>query len=181
MKNSKAVFLDRDGVLTRPIIKSGQAFSAREMSELDFYDEALEMLSGFQKAGFLLFVVTNQPDIARGKMDKETVDQMHKRLMDWAATRAPIKRVYCCFHDDSDQCDCRKPKPGMLRQAAQEFNVDLSRSYLIGDRQKDIEAGQSSGCISVLMDAPYNQDVLSDYRAKGHADACAWILKQYQD
>lgn len=174
----KAVFLDRDGVITKPILRDGKAFSARTLEELEFLEDALAVLPRFHAAGFIMVVVTNQPDIARGDMPEEMLLKMHHKIEQWAGGSDLIRKIYYCPHDDADGCGCRKPKPGMLLQAAREWGIDPKQSFLIGDRDRDMGAGKNAGCKTVLLDMPYNQGVEADYRAKNILQACEWILKQ---
>lgn len=97
-------------------------------------------------AGFLLIVVTNQPDVARGITTRETVETIH----DYISICLPINDFYACFHEDKDGCNCRKPLPGSLLKAAKIHNIDLSKSYMVGDRRKDIEAGNRAGCKTIF-------------------------------
>jgi D-glycero-D-manno-heptose 1,7-bisphosphate phosphatase len=151
MRSHKAVFLDRDGVLNESIIRDGLPFSPASVAELTIPEDVKPALDILKSKGFLLIVVTNQPDVARGKAVQSTVDIMNQTLRD----KLPLDDVYVCFHDDTDHCHCRKPLPGMLLDAAEKWDIDLSKSFMIGDRWKDIVAGQRAGCATILLQHNY--------------------------
>jgi D-glycero-D-manno-heptose 1,7-bisphosphate phosphatase len=117
----------------------------------------LEELSNM---GFLLFIISNQPDVARGNIKKDVIEKINKIIY----YNYPIKEILICPHDDSQQCDCRKPKPGMIISLSKKWEIDIKKSYLIGDSWKDIEAGKKAGCKTILLDKNYNQSVEADYR-----------------
>jgi len=133
---SRAIFLDRDGVLNRPVIRAGKSYPPARVEDLEIYEGLSERLQRLKDRGFILIVVTNQPDVARGTTRKETVEAINRLI---AREIPAIERFIVCFHDSSDGCDCRKPKPGMLLAGAADFNVDLKRSYIVGDRGSDVE------------------------------------------
>jgi D-glycero-D-manno-heptose 1,7-bisphosphate phosphatase len=112
-----------------------------------------DALLSLRNAGFLNIVVTNQPDVATGKIKLETVEAMHRRLKQDLA----LDDIKVCYHGDADGCDCRKPKPGMLLQAALEFGIDLERSFMVGDRWRDVAAGQAAGCANFFIDYAYRE------------------------
>ena len=153
LKLRRAVFLDRDGVLNRAIIRDGKPYAPKNVSELDILPGVDEACAALRKAGFLLIVVTNQPDVARGTLSRDDAAAVNRALSD----RLPVDDVRVCYHDDSDRCSCRKPKHGLLLDATRDWHVDLSASYMVGDRWKDIEAGESAGCKTVFIDAGYSE------------------------
>jgi len=169
----KAVFLDRDGVVNRLIARNGEFFSPRQLSDLHIVEDAENCLRRLQRAGFLNIVVTNQPEIARGLLNRETLDAIHRRLRAMLA----LDGILVCPHDDKDGCSCRKPKPGMLLAAADQWELDLAASFLIGDRGKDVAAGREAGCCTVLIDCPYNRDVRPDQRVGSLTEAVQFILR----
>ena len=171
----RAVFLDRDGVVVRAIVSEGLPRSASNLEELEILPEAGEACSGLKEAGFALVVVTNQPEIARGTLDPETVARQNDVLRE----ALPLDEVVVCPHDDADGCDCRKPKPGMLIDAAARLGVDLASSFMVGDRWKDIEAGRRAGCRVVFVDRGYDEEVRvePDAVVGDLGDAARWILK----
>lgn len=146
----KAIFLDRDGVLNAAIVKDGKPYSPT-LDELTLFTDTPEALMLLKKQNFLLICVTNQPEVARGTITAESVKHIHHHLM----AQLPLDDVRACFHDDSDHCACRKPSPGLLLTAAKDYNIDLSKSFMIGDRWKDIEAGQRAGCRTIWLDRHY--------------------------
>ncbi len=143
----RAVFLDRDGVINREILRDGVPSSPRALDEFEVVPGVDEALDAFRAAGFVLIVVTNQPDLARGRMPRGVLDAMHRQLL----ARLPIDEVQVCPHDDADRCHCRKPRPGMLCDAAARWGIDLSRSIMVGDRWRDISAGRAAGCRTFLI------------------------------
>jgi D-glycero-D-manno-heptose 1,7-bisphosphate phosphatase len=148
-----AVFLDRDGVVNEALTRNGLPFAPSNLAELRITDGAAEALGGLRNAGYALVVVTNQPDVARGTISRSSIDDIHQHLGD----RLPLDAFYACFHDESDACDCRKPRPGLLLQAAGDQHLDLAASYLIGDRWKDIDAGWAAGVVPVFIDFGYRE------------------------
>jgi len=170
-----AVFLDRDGVLNRAIVRAGRPYAPRQINEFEILPDAPEACQRLREAGFLLIVVTNQPDVARGLQTREQVETMHARLR----SRIPLDDVRVCVHDQTDGCRCRKPSPGMLIEAATDWNIDLRCSFIVGDRWTDIEAGRAAECHPVLIDRGYNEPLnqAPDYRAGSLAEAVDWILR----
>jgi D-glycero-D-manno-heptose 1,7-bisphosphate phosphatase len=148
----QAVFLDRDGVINRPIFRDGKPRTPKDFSEFAFMDGAHDVLRELRARGYLLVVCTNQPDVARGWQRREQVDEFHVHI----ERELPVARIYACFHDDADRCRCRKPKPGLLLQAQSELRIDPSQSWMVGDRQSDIDAGRAAGCRTVFMRHEYN-------------------------
>ncbi len=149
----QAVFLDRDGVINKANVINRKPFPPENL-------EAFELLPGVEaatfalrNAGFLIVVVTNQPDVAKGLQAREVVESMHKKL--YEASICDVIKV--CYHTDNDACDCRKPKPGMLLEAAKELHIDLKRSYMVGDRWRDISAGKAAGCQTFFIDYQYQE------------------------
>lgn len=144
---------------------------------------AFELLPGVEQAcdelglaGYVLVVVTNQPDIARGTQDAAVVEAMHERLRQ----RLPIAAVYVCAHDDADRCHCRKPEPGLILDAARDLDLDLERSVFVGDRWRDIEAGRRAGCRTVFIDHGYDErrPEGEDYVAVSLLESVPWITSE---
>jgi D-glycero-D-manno-heptose 1,7-bisphosphate phosphatase len=171
----RAVFLDRDGVLNHSPIQDGKPVSPHGVDELEILPGVKEACERLRAAGFLLIVVSNQPEIARGTLTRAIVDAMNERLRE----ELPLDEIVVCPHDDADNCGCRKPKPGMLLDAARRHDLDLPRSYLVGDRWRDIGAGQATRCTSVFIDRGYDQcqPESSDARVRDLSEAAAWILQ----
>ena len=173
----RAVFLDRDGVINEPIVRDGKPYPPASLDQLKLTANAAELLRQLKEHGFLLIVVTNQPDVRRGATKKQTVEQIHTAL----AGQLPIDDFFVCFHDDEDGCQCRKPLPGLLREAERKYNIAVEKSFLIGDRWRDIQAGAAVGCRTVLIDYGYEE---RKSKHPPHAvvssltEAVNWILKQ---
>ena len=172
--NRAAVFLDLDGVLVRAHVVDGRPNSIGRVEELELEDGAAEACTALRAAGFVLVVVTNQPEIARGTLGRKAVDEMHARL----AELLPLDDIRVCPHDDADDCDCRKPKPGMLLDAAREHGIALERSFLVGDRWRDVEAGRRAGCTCIFLDREYSEPmpIRPDVTVRELGEAVAWIL-----
>jgi len=169
-----AVFLDRDGVLNLPVIREGKPYPPASVEELEIVPEAPEALAALREAGFVLIMVTNQPDVARGRKDREVVEAINGRLRD----ELGLDAVYVCYHDDVDDCACRKPKSGMMTEAARTLDLDLSSSFMVGDRWRDIEAGHAARCRTVFIDYGYAEalTVAPDKTVRSLKDALTWIL-----
>lgn len=170
----KAVFLDRDGVINESIVRDGRPFPPRSVSEVIIPPGVRWGLSRLKAAGWLLVVVSNQPDVARGLTSISEVEAINSFL----ANRLPIDRFEICFHDDSDKCDCRKPLAGLLFRAASALNINLTQSFLVGDRWRDIEAGLNAGCKTMFIDYNYHERKPKDfdYRLTSLRDAVPLIL-----
>ncbi|GLS22700.1 D,D-heptose 1,7-bisphosphate phosphatase [Labrys miyagiensis] len=149
-----AIFLDRDGVLVIPTFRDGRSFAPTSLENFVIYPEARACLDRLKGAGFLLVVVTNQPDVGNGVVERAVVDEMHRRLR----VALPLDSVKVCFHRQDENCACRKPKPYLLLEAAREMNIELSASVIIGDRVSDIEAGRSAGCRTIHIDWGYTAE-----------------------
>ena len=147
------MFLDRDGVLNQALVSEGKPSAPRTVEEFVILPDAPACLEELKRRGFTLVVVTNQPDVARGRQSIVAIQEMHRRLQ--AALR--VDDILVCFHDEADHCPCRKPRPGLLIEARRRHNLDLSRSFLIGDRWKDVDAGNAAGCKTVFIDYNYRE------------------------
>jgi len=172
-----AVFLDRDGVLNEAVIRDGKPYPPDSVRGMKITPGAPQSLARLRAAGFLLIVVTNQPDLARGKQTREAVDEIH------AALRAamPLDAIYVCDHDSADKCDCRKPHPGMLLTAAADLNINLGQSFMIGDRWRDVDAGARAGCRTVFLDFGYQErgpETPPDVTVSTLSQGVDWILSQ---
>jgi D-glycero-D-manno-heptose 1,7-bisphosphate phosphatase len=158
MTLGKAVFLDRDGIINVPILRNGVVSAPQDFSQFAFMAGAHDTLRELRARGYLLLVCTNQPDVARGWQRREQVDDFHAHI----ERELPVSRIYACFHDNSHECVCRKPKPGMLIQGSQDFGIDLKQSWMVGDRWKDIEAGRAAGCRTVYLRHDYDSESAHD-------------------
>lgn len=169
----RAVFLDRDGVLNRAIVRNGKPYPPNDPSEVEVLPGAVEACASLRALGFLLIVVTNQPDVARGAQRREVVEEINATLR----SQIPLDDIRVCYHDDPDGCRCRKPHPGLLTEAAHEWGIDLRASYMVGDRWRDTEAGQRAGCRTVFIDYEYSetQRRAADHHVRSLAEAAQWI------
>ena len=140
-----AVFLDRDGVINRPFIRGGRPFPPSRVDELEVLPGVPNALMRLRDADFRLVVVTNQPDVGYGRVEIETVEEMHRRL----AAMLPVDSIEACFHGRDEGCDCRKPLPGMLLRAAQECGIDLTQSWMVGDRWRELSF-HAGGAVCLL-------------------------------
>ena len=151
---TKAVFLDRDGVINRSLVLNGKPFAPTHLNDFQILPGVRESLLSLKAGGYLTVVVTNQPDLSTGKQTWESLNEIHAYLI----SQCHIDMVKVCIHTSEDRCNCRKPNPGMLIEASEELGIDLSESYMIGDRWGDIEAGQKSGCKnSFFIDYGYTE------------------------
>jgi D-glycero-D-manno-heptose 1,7-bisphosphate phosphatase len=169
--NVRAVFLDRDGVIYRAIVREGRPYAPVSHEEAEVLPGVPEAILALRAAHYRVIVVTNQPDVATGRVPREVVEQMHDRLR----RTLRLDEVRVCYHVDSDGCTCRKPKAGMLLDAADRWAIDLSRSYMVGDRWRDIAAGRAAGCRTVLIRSDYHE------RAAENPDAVVGSLPEASD
>jgi D-glycero-D-manno-heptose 1,7-bisphosphate phosphatase len=171
-----AVFLDRDGVINQPKVIDGKPYPPLSIDEFMIIDGVAEGCRLLKDAGFLLVVTTNQPDVGRGTLKQEVVDTIHQHM-----TRVlPIDRVEVCFHPGkgASDCECRKPKPGMLLSAARALNIDLGKSWMVGDRWRDIDCGHAAGVRTVFIDYEYDEPLKQQphFRARSLREAAEIIL-----
>lgn len=178
-KMAKAFFLDRDGVINKVILKNNKPFPPYNIKALKILPGVPEALEKIMRHNFLIIVITNQPDVSRGITSKSTVESIN----DFLISNLPINKIYTCYHDNQDKCDCRKPKPGSLIKASIEFSIKLKDSFMVGDRKSDIEAGNSVGCKTIFIDKGYNEPrpKLYDYSFKSLDQAINGVLKNAQD
>lgn len=151
----RAVFLDRDGVLNRPVVREGHPYPPVSVADFHLYDDVADGCARLKEAGFLLVVVTNQPDVGRGTQTRAQVDALHEKLL---SALPMLDRVEICFHagpEHGQPCACRKPQPGLLLAAASALQIDLRRSYLIGDRWRDIDCARAAGCQAIFIERGY--------------------------
>ena len=172
----RAVFLDRDGVINRAVIRNGKPYAPSSIDEMELLPGVAAALCRLHDAGFHLVVVTNQPEIARGTITRAAVDGMHAHL----AALLPIDDFRVCPHDDTDHCPFRKPKTGMMDDAVREDGLSVRDSYLVGDRWRDIEAGRRAGCTTIFIDYGYDEPRpdAPDAVVKSLPEAANWILER---
>jgi len=171
-----AVFLDRDGVLNEAIVRDGQPYPPPSVEQVRIIPGTAEALGRLKALGFVLIVVTNQPDVARGTQSAFAVEAIHDRLR----SELPLDDFFACMHDDRDGCNCRKPKPGMILEGAARHGVDTARSFVVGDRWRDIAAGKAAGCRTVWIDRGYSErkPEAPDARVESLDAAVEWIREQ---
>jgi len=174
----RAVFLDRDGVVNRAFLREGKPYPPATLSDLRVLPGVRDACRKLREAGFALILITNQPDIARGAVPADQVEEMNGRLRRFLQ----LDDIRVCPHDDDARCQCRKPQPGLLIQAAQTWNIDLPASYIVGDRWRDVEAGQRAGCRAIFVDHGYREQQPSGpfLRVRSLAEAANWILRTLQ-
>jgi D-glycero-D-manno-heptose 1,7-bisphosphate phosphatase len=175
----RAVFLDRDGVLNEAFVVNGVPVPPKNLSEVKFLRGVREAIELLNENNFIVVVVTNQPDVARGTVTRESVEFIHSYL----GHELGIEHFFTCFHDDPQGCDCRKPKPGLLQNAARELDLDLQNSYLVGDRWRDIAAGQAAGCLCFFIEYEYEEKspLLPFTKVSSLAEAVDFILENPDD
>ena len=176
---TRAVFLDRDGVLNRPVVRDGLSFPPARLDDFELYPDVIEGCAKLKDAGFLLIVVTNQPDVGRGTQTREVVEAIHATLR----TLLPsLDGIEVCFHGGAthgDPCDCRKPAPGMLQRAAAAHGIDLKRSFLIGDRWRDVDCAHAAGCRAIFIDHGYREALreMPEFTVSNFKDAVLAVLQ----
>lgn len=172
----RAVFLDRDGVLIEAVIRDRKPFAATSQADVHVIAGVPEACYTLSELGFLLVMVTNQPDIARGKISRQFVDDTNAAL----AARLALDAVQVCDHDNADNCACRKPQPGLITSAAKTLSIDLASSIVVGDRWRDIEAGKRAGCKTIFVDYGYDEQrpAAPDHIATSLPAAIGWIRDQ---
>lgn len=173
----KAVFLDRDGVINRAIVRNGKPYSPVTLNDFVFLPGVELAIRELRTAGYLVIVVTNQPDIATGVQTLKVLDLMHAKLFE----NKLCDDIKVCYHLDGDNCNCRKPKPGMLLDAAREWNINLKESFMVGDRWRDIAAGKAAGCFTYFIDYQYEEQTIykPDAVALSLIEVSKYILQRF--
>ena len=165
---ARAVFLDRDGVINKALVREQKPYAPTSLDEFELLPGVPQAIASLKDAGFKIIVVTNQPDVARGTMKMETVEQIHQSL----DHQLDVYDIKVCYHVDEDGCTCRKPNPGMLLEAREEWAIDLPGSYMVGDRWRDIAAGKAAGCRTILIKSNY-----AEQQAEGHDAEAGSLLE----
>lgn len=171
----RAVFLDRDGVINRATVRDGKPYPPASLAEFEILPGVKAACEQLQTAGFVLIVVTNQPDVGRGTQRREEVEAMHAAM----CAALPIDRVEVCYEPGGGQpCEFRKPAPGMLLRAARELALDLAASWMVGDRWRDIDCGVAAGCRTIFVDHGYCEPLRAapEFRVQSLAEAASLIL-----
>lgn len=181
LKPVRIVFLDRDGVINRALEQDGKPYPPRSLAEFEILPEVPAACAKLKAARFWLVVATNQPDVGRGTLDRSVVEQIHAHML----KRLPIDWVEACYHPGKGQsdCDCRKPKPGMLLKAARELSANLSDCWMVGDRWRDVDCGHAAGCKTIFIDRGYTEELRKqpDFRAKNLLEAADIILSAREE
>jgi D-glycero-D-manno-heptose 1,7-bisphosphate phosphatase len=175
----RAVFLDRDGVINRTVVRDGRPYPPSHLDDFELYEDVADGCARLKAANFIVVVITNQPDVGRGTQTQQVVEAMHSKLrsaLPW------VDRIETCFHAGErhgELCDCRKPRPGMILRAAVELNIDLRASYVIGDRWRDIDCARAAGCRAVLIDRGYQESLREapDFTVSSFNDAVSTVLR----
>jgi D-glycero-D-manno-heptose 1,7-bisphosphate phosphatase len=150
---ARAVFLDRDGVISRSEVRRGKPYAPRRLEDFRLLPRVAQAVRSLKRAGFVVVVVTNQPDIGNGLVAPAVVEAMHAKLR----SRVAVDDIRVCPHRQDEGCACRKPRPGMLLAAARDWKIDLKNSYMVGDRDGDIVAGKAVGCYTLLINRHYSE------------------------
>ena len=171
----RAVFLDRDGVINRAMVRNGKPYPPANLAEMEILPGVGAAMAALHAAGWMLVVVTNQPDVARGTTPRADVEAINHFLQQ----QLPIDEFRTCYHDGGDGCTCRKPLPGALLASANANNIDLAASFIVGDRWRDTEAGTSAGCKTIFIDYGYDEKKPEtiDFSVKSLAEAAKIILE----
>lgn len=171
------VFLDRDGVVVRTEVRAGKAYAVWRLEDLDILPGVPAAVEALVQAGWLVMLVTNQPDVGAGKVERSVVEAMNETLR----RSLPLTDIRVCYHTREDGCSCRKPKPGMLLDLAQAWGIDLERSVMVGDRFGDIDAGKAAGCRTILVDCAYDEPMGAepDFRVASLSEAADLILATF--
>ncbi|MBS0625119.1 MAG: HAD-IIIA family hydrolase [Verrucomicrobia bacterium] len=170
---SKALFLDRDGVLNKVVLRDGKVGSPRTFQEFELIPEAISFVKSAKELGFCTILITNQPDISRKKMTRYQMARMHQKLRE----EMPIDYIEVCTSSD-DACFRRKPNPGMLLESANRYKINLSASFFIGDSIKDIEAGKRANVRTILLKTEYNQNIDGDFNCQSYKEALAILWRE---
>jgi len=177
-RGERAVFLDRDGTIAKDV-----PYCSR-VEDFDILDSVAQAIRLLNEQSFKVIVITNQSGIARGRFTQQTLALIHQRMQEELAEHgARVNGIFVCPHHPDEECECRKPKPALILQAAEEMGIELRLSYMVGDAPKDIEAGSSAGCKTVLVTTGPGQGKMNgqtpppDHVANSLYEAAAWIVK----
>jgi D-glycero-D-manno-heptose 1,7-bisphosphate phosphatase len=175
----RAVFLDRDGVINRPVVRNGKPHPPSNAKDFELYDDVAEGCARLKTASFALVVITNQPDVGRGIQSRAAIEAMHLKLQSAVPS---LDRIETCYHGGErygQPCDCRKPRPGLILQAAAELNINLKESCVIGDRWRDIDCAHAAGCRAIFIDRGYKEKLREkpDFTVINFSDAVSVVLR----
>ena len=174
-----AVFLDRDGVINRVVVRNGTPQPPSRVEELELYEDVLDGCTRLKRANFLLVVITNQPDVGRGTQSRQAVEAMNLKMQ---SALPLLDRIEVCYHAGrryGEPCDCRKPRPGLILRAAAELKIDLKKSYVIGDRWRDVDCARAAGCRAIFVQRGYNEPLREapDFIVTSFEEAVTAVLR----
>ena len=155
----QGVFIERDGILNQVRVEGQHQVGPLTLEELRINKAAVPLLTKLKMSGLLLIATTNQPGLSRGYQNRRELDRMHDLLRKTFV----LDDMLVCPHDETDRCPCRKPKPGLLVEAAFKWHLDLDRSFVISDKWQDAEAARTAGCTSLLVHSPWVRTVHRDF------------------
>jgi len=168
----RALFLDRDGVLNAPIVRNGKPFAPKKIKEIKLYSNIKNTIK-FLKNFYYIIVISNQPDVGNGIVKKKKSLKINSII----CKKNFVSKYYLCFHSEKKNCKCRKPKIKSIISAKKKYKLDLSKSFFVGDRKKDIDAGNKSSCITIFIDRIYKEEKPKSfkYKCKSTREALIWI------
>ena len=174
-----AVFLDRDGVLNRVAVRHGMPYPPSHVGAFELYDDVPDGCARLKAANFLLVVITNQPDVGRGTQSREAVEAMNLKMQ---SALPSLDRIEICYHAGErygQPCGCRKPRPGLILRAVAELNIDPKKSYVIGDRWRDVDCARAAGCRAILIQRGYNESLREapDFTVANFNEAVTAVLR----
>ena len=155
----QGIFIERDGILNQVRVDRQHQVSPLTLEEFQVNQGMAPLLSKLKAGGLVLIATTNQPGLSRGYQSRRELDRMHDLLR----RTLPLDDILVCPHDETDRCPCRKPKPGLLVEAAFKWHLDLDRSFVVSDKWQDAEAARAAGCISLLLQSAWVGDVHHDF------------------
>ena len=175
----RAVFLDRDGVINRVVVRNGMPYPPSDVDEFELYEDVSDGCARLKAANFLLVVITNQPDVGRGTQSREAVEAMNLKMQ---SALPSLDRVEVCYHageNHAQPCDCRKPRPGLILRAVAELNIDPKTSYVIGDRWRDVDCARAAGCRAIFIQHSYKEKLREppDFTVANFSDAVSAVLR----
>ncbi|NHZ85761.1 MAG: HAD-IIIA family hydrolase [Planctomycetia bacterium] len=172
----KVIFFDRDGVFNRLVERDDSFYSPQKFEDFHIIDGVEGVVKSVHEMGYLAIIVSNQPDISRGELKQSELDKMTKILFD----KLGVDDVFYCTHDDNNDIGCRKPAPGLFLMAQEKYNVDFSKSFMVGDTWKDVEAARNARIAMILIDKDYNQNLTGVTRAKDLSEIVSLIKNGIQ-
>lgn len=152
----RAIFFDRDGVINNAVLRKGRPYSPIDWSEFSWVSGIQYVSQKLKEAGFLLFCITNQPDVGRRLQDHSMIEAFHQYILE----NLPLEKIYACY-DCNDENPLRKPKPGMILELCKQYELDLEDCWVVGDRWKDVDAGNAAGCRTIFLDYGYDEALKS--------------------